>query len=57
MRFSVVADDATVSAAKGPGFPVMNVNERALNVLGMHPHIDLFAYTYYIQMSFACIHV
>ncbi|KAL8270370.1 hypothetical protein Esti_005694 [Eimeria stiedai] len=30
-----IHDDATVSAVKGPGFPVMNVNERALNVLAM----------------------
>ncbi|KAL8442867.1 hypothetical protein Emag_006223 [Eimeria magna] len=30
-----IHDDATVSAVKGPGFPVMNVNERALNVLGV----------------------
>ncbi|OEH76415.1 ethanolamine-phosphate cytidylyltransferase [Cyclospora cayetanensis] len=28
-----IHDDATVSAVKGLGFPVMNVNERALNVL------------------------
>ncbi|XP_026190322.1 ethanolamine-phosphate cytidylyltransferase [Cyclospora cayetanensis] len=30
-----IHDDATVSAVKGLGFPVMNVNERALNVLAM----------------------
>lgn len=30
-----IHDDATVSAVKGPGFPVMNLNERALNVLAM----------------------
>ncbi|PHJ21684.1 ethanolamine-phosphate cytidylyltransferase [Cystoisospora suis] len=30
-----IHDDETVSRVKGPGFPVMNLHERALNVLAM----------------------
>ncbi|CDJ44647.1 phosphoethanolamine cytidylyltransferase, putative, partial [Eimeria tenella] len=40
-----VHDDATVASVKGPGFPVMSLNERALNVLGKPPEAAAAAAT------------